>query len=343
MGGSSHSDAQAGASPGSPAAGANGRRSVEAQVPAGAARGDPVRRDGSVKTLFGIFAVKEHVTRANVVGLHLSVLFTITFLVFTSSMSAFILSDLIDKTDGLGDNAGSISFYDEIIGMLFVVVWGGLSGRVGRRIVYTIGFTIMGVAIVLYTVAKTAYPEYLLYRLLFAIGGAASSSMMTAVLSDYAPSHGSGKLTGTIGLCSGVGALVGEVALLPSIRVPHDPVFVLLPMPATLSARDASVSLAPGLRTTHYICGGLALVVAIGIWFLLRPSALARTRARQYFGEQNATSFYVSARGGLLEGGRNWRVGLSYAGGLVARGDSVVVSLFMPLWVNHWHITQGPN
>lgn len=89
-------------------------------------------------------------------------------------------------TDQLGNASGSLTFYDELVSIVAVWGWGIHSDCVGRRIVYGTGFSIMAISLALFTYARTLYPELLLYRLIFALGGGASSSMMTATLADYA-------------------------------------------------------------------------------------------------------------------------------------------------------------
>lgn len=62
-----------------------------------------------------------------------------------------------------------------------VFVWGVCSDFMGRRLIYSGGFLIMGGGLFLYTYAKNIFPELLLYRLLFSVGGAATSSMLTGI------------------------------------------------------------------------------------------------------------------------------------------------------------------
>jgi MFS family permease len=85
-----------------------------------------------------------------------------------------------------------------------VVIWGSLSDKLGRRPVNVAGYIIIGTAIILFTTAKNVYPQLLLLRLFFAIGAAACSSMITALVGDCS-GGARGKVSGVVGLFTGLG------------------------------------------------------------------------------------------------------------------------------------------
>jgi len=72
-----------------------------------------------------------------------------------------------------------------LITIPFTYIWALISEKVGRRPIYLCGFSLMGLGIILFPHAENVYPSLLLFRILFSIGGAASSGMLTAVLADY--------------------------------------------------------------------------------------------------------------------------------------------------------------
>jgi MFS family permease len=143
--------------------------------------------------LWGCFYLHPSFSPTNFVSFLLAAMFTVCFFVYLNASTGFVLTELLNFRTGEGEAAGALSFYDELVSMAAAAVWGALSDRIGRRIVYSTGFLIMGVALLLYPVATNLYPQLLLARLLFAIGGSACSSMLTAVLGDCA-----GKLRGRI-------------------------------------------------------------------------------------------------------------------------------------------------
>ncbi|EXJ78305.1 hypothetical protein A1O3_09466 [Capronia epimyces CBS 606.96] len=108
--------------------------------------------------------------------------FSIAFLVFLNSTVSFVITDLIGRHHGVGDAVGSLGFADELVALIACPVWGVLSDYIGLRFVCVSGYLIICVALVLSVQAHNVYPQLLLARLLFSLGGAAASTMVTAIL-----------------------------------------------------------------------------------------------------------------------------------------------------------------
>ncbi|ESZ98055.1 hypothetical protein SBOR_1586 [Sclerotinia borealis F-4128] len=109
-------------------------------------------------------------------------LFSISFLVFLNSSVSFVITDLIGIKDGVGDLVGTLGFADELVALLACPAWGILSDRVGVRVVCVLGYAIVGLALILFVQAKNVFPQLLLARLFFSVGGAATATMVTAIL-----------------------------------------------------------------------------------------------------------------------------------------------------------------
>jgi MFS family permease len=101
-------------------------------------------------------------------------LFSISFLVFLNSSVSFVITDLIGRKDSVGDLVGTLGFADELVALFACPLWGILSDRLGVRIVCVLGYTIVGSALLLFVQARNVYPQLLLARMLFSIGGAAT-------------------------------------------------------------------------------------------------------------------------------------------------------------------------
>lgn len=108
--------------------------------------------------------------------------FSIAFLVFLNSSVSFVITDLLGQEKGVGDAVGTLGFADELLALLACPLWGGLSDRIGVRTVCFGGYFIIGIALFVFVQAKHVYPDLLLGRLLFSLGGSAASTMVTAVL-----------------------------------------------------------------------------------------------------------------------------------------------------------------
>ncbi|KAF9972663.1 hypothetical protein BGZ73_004199 [Actinomortierella ambigua] len=296
------------------------------------------------------------VTKLNFLAFLVSALFSICFFVFLNAEQTFVLSEIL-REPNIGATGGSLAFYDEIASIILatkrgtvsnVALWGVLSDKLGRRPVNVTGYLIVGVALIVFPLAKNVYPQLLLVRLLFAIGASACSSMITALVGDYSSGADRGKISGVVGLFTGVGALIA--------------VFGFLPMPSRFAVGD--VTLEQGLKRTFLIVGIIAIVVAIVLFFTLHkdPSkgikkwiqskkqgaqttgvGAAEDQSHDHQQQQHQGQKYsllALLREGVLAG-KDLRIALAYLAGMLARADSIIVSLFISLWVNQYYIDTG--
>ena len=88
------------------------------------------------------------------------------------------------------------------------IVWGALSDRLGRRVVYALGsLCMLGAITILGSVASFSSPHILLvYALLLGLGEGSRSSLVTAVASDIFPGNALSTVNGAVGAAFGAGA-----------------------------------------------------------------------------------------------------------------------------------------
>lgn len=240
--------------------------------------------------------------------------------------------------------------------------------------------------------ASNVYPQLLLARLLFSIGGAATSTMVTATLptmtmvkthrgalieEDASRGHqvhsaslssdvavttatfrtpdgtveraakaptktqqsATGQVAGLVGMFTGVGALIA--------------LGLFLPLPARLQKSGSSP--AGAVTDSFYIVGVIALVVAVICFFGLRglngeeakgwSNLFGRSRKTSsktnFEASQGATSYPRLLSESFRLCFTDKSIGLGCLGGFVARASSVGISLFIPLFVNHYFISSG--
>ncbi|EWC47848.1 hypothetical protein DRE_02730 [Drechslerella stenobrocha 248] len=111
-------------------------------------------------------------------------LFSITFLVFLNSVLSFVVTDLFDIHDGVGSIVGTLGFVDELVAVFMVILWGGLSDRIGTRLIAASGYFLVGLAFIAIVHVRTVYPGLLLARVLFSMGASATVVSVTAVLPE---------------------------------------------------------------------------------------------------------------------------------------------------------------
>ena len=146
------------------------------------------------------------------------------------------------------------------------------------------------------------------------------------------------QLAGLVGMFTGCGALV---ALL-----------VFLPLPTRF--QQAGESPAAAIAAAFYVVGAIAILVAIGCFFGLRqlPGEEEKGWRRLVGKEENKDTETYHARDLVLSypflflesvhlGFKSPLIGLGYVGGFVARASSVAISLFIPLFTNHYFLQTG--
>jgi hypothetical protein len=160
----------------------------------------------------------------------------------------------------------------------------------------------------------------------------------TPAKKDLAIGASTSQLAGLVGMFTGCGALV---ALL-----------VFLPLPTRF--QEAGDSPARAVADAFYVVGSIALVVSLGCFFGLRslPGEESKGWKRLVGNDECKTRETQSKRDIVLIyprlfwqsvrlGFRSPIIGLGYVGGFVARASSVAISLFIPLFTNHYFLHTG--
>jgi len=305
--------------------------------------------------------------------------FSIAFLVFLNSSVSFVVTDLIGRDYGVGDAVGSLGFADELVALIACPFWGLLSDRIGVRSVCFIGYIIIGLALFIFVQAKNVYPQLLLGRLFFSVGGAAASTMVTAVLptmsfADPSSDGGARRVTGHRPAPS----IASELTITPSnyrtqSQTPRSQVkstsadstskiagfvgmatgcgalvalSVFLPLPAHF--QNYGIDPAHALQYSYYIVGAVALLLAIvclvGLRGLQSEQGKGWTFLLRGDGQSPSNNLRSTARllySAFLAGFTRADIFIGYVGGFVARASSVAISLFVPLLVNAAFSSSG--
>ncbi|RMD39598.1 hypothetical protein DV735_g5537, partial [Chaetothyriales sp. CBS 134920] len=224
--------------------------------------------------------------------------FSIAFLVFLNSSVSFVVTDLIGRDHGVGDAVGSLGFADELLALVACPLWGLISDRIGVRYVCVAGYLIIGLSLVLFVQARNVYPQLLLGRLLFSLGGAAATTMVTAVLPAVSSSGSlsasrAGSPAPATQSHTHSPSVTSELTITPDrFRSSHSqPRDESISSPESISARDsyASTSRIAGLVGMFTGCGALiALAVFLPLPANFQNHGVSPGVALQY-------SFYIVA------------------------------------------------
>jgi MFS family permease len=294
--------------------------------------------------------------------------FSIAFLVFLNSSVSFVVTDLIGQESKVGDAVGSLGFADELLALIACPVWGVVSDRIGVRWVCVLGYLIIALALVLFVQAKDVYPQLLLGRLLFSLGAAAASTMVTAVLpavsspddkhATPAPdrshnasgsvnseatitqalyqSTGAGDSSQTASSYASSSRVAGLVGMLTGAGA-LIALTIFLPLPATFQKHG----LGPGRALQHafYIVAVVAFILSAWCFVGLRRLRFEEAQRENSTDGKNGITAKAKQTGynllqALRVGFSKPDIALGYTGGFVARASSVGISLFIPLLVN---------
>ncbi len=189
----------------------------------------------------------------------ISCMMSISGLVFINAAQTYVLIDILNyPRNRLGYASGSLAFADELLSVPLASFWGFLSDKIGRRLVMTVGLIFMSLSICLYPWANQVFPDGLLsffssllfFRLIFALGGSASTAMMTALIGDYAIDSSRAKVAGIVGTSAGLGALLAAL------------VFTRLPILFSKKQLDWAGFSRPDIVLTFSITAALLLLTA---------------------------------------------------------------------------------
>ncbi|EGC30876.1 hypothetical protein DICPUDRAFT_157347 [Dictyostelium purpureum] len=276
----------------------------------------------NLKSFLFIHKVNKDVSYLNLITSYLGSFLSICFLVFINVAQPYILNSLNISDDRQGNVSGNISFCNEVVIVLASYLWGILSDKVGRRIVYSAGMFIIGIGLAIYPFANSILC-LMIFRVVFAIGAASCSSMLSAVLADYIPFIDRGKASGLLGFSAGGGAVLASL--------------VLLKIPDIIN-NNSSLGPSRSTELTYGMTAGLAVIGSVILFTCLQWKSKESSIANN-----DRKSILTIALDGL-KAGKKPLLSLAYGSGFLARGDSAIATTFLSLWIYQYTLSvNGGN
>ncbi|MGI9290177.1 MAG: MFS transporter [Gammaproteobacteria bacterium] len=255
----------------------------------------------------GYIWLQPGVTRMNGYTLLYVLFISIGLLVFLNFQQPYVLEVMLGIPEEMhGRVVAQMALVHELVLIFLVGPFGALADRMGRRPVLALGYVILAFGYMAYPFA-TSVEMLTLFRAIFAVGAAAIISTFTTVLTDYPQEESRGKLVALGAILNGLGLVllsaIGGQAISVITENGYDPV---------VAGRMAITGV-----------GMLGFISAIIVLWGLRGDKL------QLHHEQ--IPFMQLMREGF-SAGRNPRIALAYAGAFIARGDVVVIGMYLSLW-----------
>ncbi|MFM9011898.1 MAG: MFS transporter [Planctomycetota bacterium] len=271
---------------------------------------------GAAGTRVGIWELAPGIERSNFYALLGTAFFSIGLLTLVGNLRPYLFNSMLDIPDDIqGRVSASMDVVSEIPALLLSGLIGAASDRLGRRIIYGMGFAILAVGYALFPFARF---DWTLYAMIFitACGASLIAAMLSAVIADYPRETSRGKLVGICFFLNGLGvaSLVGLASQLPKIFLAQG----MTPMEA-----------------------GRAAYWAVAVLCLIPMVIVLRGLPRRAPGQlEEREPLLATLRVGIAAA-RDLRVRLAYASATVSRASLSIISAFFFLWMVQAGKEQG--
>lgn len=247
------------------------------------------------------------VTRRNMAAFYLACLIGLSAFTFIAQAQALLLDLIGVAEDDQGKVSGHIGAVAEVVLVVGAGIWGSLSDRVGRRLVFVVGFLIVALGLVLAPFAGSVLALGA-FRVVFAVGAAAAAGMISTVVSDFAIDEDRGRASGLLGVMNGIGAVLT--------------VFLLVRLPDLFS--NAGLSDRSAAKAAYAVVAAITVGLAAFLW--------RRLPARNVGIREVDAGLGTLVREGVRQG-RDPGIALSFAAAFTSRGNLAVVGTFFTLWL----------
>ena len=264
----------------------------------------------------GPFWLAPGVTRGQAVTLFFGALCTLCLLSFATFAQPYLFAIVGIPQGEQGALSGGLAVLQECTQILLAGVVGALSDRTGRRIVYVTGLAVMAASYVIYPLVGSEM-GLVLVRLVYAVGMVAATLMMVTCVAEYAQDVTRGRWMGTVGVFNGLG-IVLMAALLAK-----------LPLWLSHQGFDSVTSIRYSFWTFGACLLLLALFLRAGLQGHVRPVA------------RQELTLVQRMRIGATAARENPRIGLAYLLAFASRGDLLIITTFISLWVIQAGIDTG--
>jgi MFS family permease len=271
--------------------------------------------DARTGARLGPFDLADGVSARNAAAILVACYGTISLVAFINFANPYLFALLEVPATRQGALAGALVSLQEGVQILTGGLIGAWSDRVGRRPVYVIGVVLMAAGYAIYPLAGSE-AGLIALRGFYAVGSTAATVMMTTCVAEYIHERMRGRWMGTVAICNAIGVV--SMAVL----------FTKLPLAYAAAGLDDRAALQASFWTFAL---ALLLLAAFLQWGLRPPAPHGRGRG----------SLLRQTVRGLTLALESPRIALCYLNAFASRGDLVIMTTFISLWIVQAGIAQG--
>ncbi len=265
----------------------------------------------------GPYWIRAGLSRTNAATVLFASFVSIAMTVFISLIQPYVLNEMVRiPTSRQGMVTGTMVTIAEVISICLMGLVGAWADRVGRRIVFVIGFCITATGYLLFSFASSEFQLYL-FRALFAVGLSMVPVMLSISVQDTPQELSRGKWIATNNILQGLGILFIAT-------------FILGSAPEFFQNQGYEPVMAG--RLSFWSAALLCLFAAAILWLGLPPHVL---------GGAEPVKILPQFLAGLNEARHNPRLAVAFCAAFIGRGDLVIIGSFLTLWVTQYGIESG--
>lgn len=275
-----------------------------------AAGGPPTFEIDRNQRKFGPIWLTAGIGPLNVSTLFFSGMMTIVFVTGIGVLQPYLLNAHLGMpTQDQGAFIGDLTVFIEILAIILALVFGAMSDKVGRVPLWVGAFVLITIACILLPLATT--PDmFIIWRVVMGVGFAAGTLMLGTTIADYPQNASRGKLISINGVITGIGVVF--VAAFGFSQLP-------------LIFKGLGYDQVAAGTYTFWLMAGIAAIAAVVTGLGLKDGRPDQVDEKK--------PFLTNLKEGFAETKRNPRLSIAGVAYFVSRGDLIVMTTFLTLWI----------
>ncbi|KAL4484746.1 hypothetical protein ABPG74_019923 [Tetrahymena malaccensis] len=260
-----------------------------------------------ISILWNHILLQEGITLKNYLGLLLHYFLLAFIFVTAESLQPMLIQQEfnIEKKDQGSQNA-NLLLADIITKIIFAPIMGIVCDKFGRRVTLFYGICIVTLALCLMPLSNNIYPTYLLIRILYAHGAITIS--IIPLLADYVTNATKGK-------GAAVNVILASLGAVASVEIINNG------LQNSMNVKGIYWL----ISSCYFVIGALmCYLIKSGVYYVDKEKSVVEKRG-----------FIQMIKVGVRSAKNPWIL-IGYVTNFLARGDSILLTLFLVLWSNHY-------